>query len=447
MTRTRLLPPLLAALLALSPAARAQPQPQAPAAPSAIETAFEAAERGDLGPAERALATAAGDAATLLRARLAAARHDPAVARDPALARLAGSGDRRLRDAALAILTSASFAASDYRAAETWGRRLAEAQTARGDAEGAAGTERAWRLAALLAGSPAQAVEGAVREGETAARLDRVGLPRIDVAVNGAAQEAVFDTGANLSVLSAETARRLGVRLLDGASNVGNGVQGTVPIRVGIANRLTIAGTTLRNVPFLIIDDAQLTFPIPGGYDIKAIIGLPVMRALGRMRMAAGAGRFAVLAAAEAQPAEAQPVLANMSASGNNVFVAVAVDGSEVPMHLDTGANPTRLSALYAQAHPDRVAALSRAQIGLASAGGAMRTSVATWPNAPLALAGRTLVLPSLQIALPAAGGPAPRFMGVLGSDVLARFESYTLDFGAMRLELGAPVAAPAAAR
>ena len=199
---------------------------------------------------------------------------------------------------------------------------------------------------------------------------------------------------------------------------------------------------TLRNVPFLIIDDAQLTFPIPGGYDIKAIIGLPVMRMLGRMRMAAGAGRFSVLA-----PAEAQPALPNMSASGNDVFVTVAVDGREVPMHLDTGANPTRLSALYARAHPEAVAALARSRTGLASAGGAVMASVATWPNAPLALAGRTLVLPSLQVALPAATGPAPRFMGVLGSDVLARFESYTLDFRAMRLELGAPAAAAAPAQ
>ena len=39
-----------------------------------------------------------------------------------------------------------------------------------------------------------------------------------------------------------------------------------------------------------------------------------------------------------------------MSASGNNIFVTVAVGGRDVPMHLDTGANPTRLSALYAAA-------------------------------------------------------------------------------------------------
>ncbi|HEV7658923.1 MAG TPA: retropepsin-like aspartic protease [Allosphingosinicella sp.] len=436
MIRTGL--PLLAFLLALSPAARAQ----APASPPALQAAIEAADRGDLGPAERALSAAEGDAAILLRARLAAARFDPAVARDPALARLAKTGEGVLRDAALSILMSASFASGDYRAAEAWGRRLAQAQIARGDAEGAAETEQAWRLAAMLAGSPALAVEGAIGEGSAAARVDRVGLPRIDVAVNGIAQEAVFDTGANLSVLSAESARRLGLRLLDGASNVGNGVQGIVPIRVGIADRLAIAGATLRNVPFLIIDDAQLTFPVPGGYDIKAIVGLPVMRMLGRMRIER-AGRFVLPGPAEAGPAAAP----NISAGGNDLFVTVAVDGQAVPMHLDTGANKSSLSALYARAHPETVAALARRTAGMASAGGARLASVATWPNAPLALAGRTLLLPSLEIGLPSAGGPAPRFIGVLGSDVLRAFESYTLDLHAMRLELGAPVQAAAPAQ
>jgi predicted aspartyl protease len=428
-----------ASLLAGPGAAQAQHAPAAASvqAPTPLEAAFEAAERGDLAAVERMLRTADGDSAILLRARLAASRYDFALLRAPALARLAEAGDRKLRAAALAILTSASFASGDYRAAEGWGRRLAEAQQAAGGAERAAETERVWRLAALLAGRPAQTVEGAIGEGSTAARVDRVGLPRIDVAVNGIIQEAVFDTGANLSVLSTETARRLGVTILDGTSSVGTGVQGTVPIRVGIAERLTIAGATLRSVPFLIIDDANLTFPVPGGYDIKAIIGLPVMRALGRMRVEQ-AGRFVLAAPAEAQPAP------NMAASGNNLFVTVAVDGSIVPMHLDTGANQSRLSALYAAAHPEAVAALPRRTAGMASAGGARMTTVATWADAPLALAGRALRLPRLEIALPAAGGPAPRFMGVLGSDVLRAFESYTLDLRAMRLELGAPVAAPA---
>jgi hypothetical protein len=211
-----------------------------------------------------------------------------------------------------------------------------------------------------------------------------------------------------------------------------------VAVRLGVADRLEIAGAVLRNVPFLIIDDAQLTFPVPGGYDIKAIIGLPVMRALGRVRMEPAAGRFSLL-----PPEEAQTAQPNLVAGAGQVFVTVAVDGRDLPLHLDTGANHSSLSALYAAAYPQRIAALATtSEAHMGSAGGVASARVATWPNAPLALGGRTLLLPALPIALPAPG-PAPRSYGTLGSEALRAFESYTLDFKAMRLELGSPVPAP----
>ena len=61
-------------------------------------------------------------------------------------------------------------------------------------------------------------------------------------------------------------------------------------------------------------------------------------------------------------------------------------------------------------------------------------------------MAGRALRLPTLEIALPAPGGPAPRTYGSLGSAALRLFESYTIDFNAMRLDLGPPVPAEAPA-
>lgn len=415
----------------------------APALPAratdALTEAFDAADRGDLGPLQRASVTARGDAALLIRGRLAIARLDAGPV-DPGLARIAAGRDPERREAALALLTADAFLRGAYRNAARWGRMLAESQAARGDAAGAARSEQQWQTAALLGSHPAQSVEGSVAPNTIPAHTDRVGLPRIDVAVNGQAQEAVFDTGASLSVLSTETARRLGVTVIDGGTRVGNGVQGTVAVRLGVVDRLEIAGAILRNVPFLIIDDSQLTFPVPGGYDIRAIIGLPVMRALGRIRMEPAAGRFSILARDVAQPA--QP---NLFAGAGQVFVAVAIDGHEVPLHLDTGANRTGLSARYAAANPDRVAALSSSQAHMMSAGGAASRQVATWRNAPLALAGRALQIPSLQIALADPGQPAPRDFGTLGSEALRAFESYTLDFRAMRLDVGPPVPRAAA--
>ncbi|MDQ8757304.1 aspartyl protease family protein [Sphingosinicella sp. LHD-64] len=419
---------VLLGALALADVARAQNA-------AALDDLFEAADRGEIAAVAAAARTAPDDdVRTLLAARLAAARDDLGPARPDALRRLAAEGnDPALRRAALSVLSTDAFARGDYAEAERVTLLLEPLVAATGDTEELAELQRLRGVAALLAGQPATRVEGTIAAGSAAARYDRVGLPRIDLAVNGQTQEAVFDTGAALSVLSAETARRLGVTVLDAETEVGNGVQGTVPVRVGIADRLDIAGTTLRNVAFLVIDDAQLSFPqVPGGYDIKAILGLPEMRMLGRLRMEE-AGRLAVL------PGPGAGGDANMTIAGNAMYVDTEMGGRPVPLLLDTGANRSGLSALFAEANPAVIASLATAQTRQASAGGSREQQVATWRDVPVAVGGRTLTLAEVSIALPGQG-PRPRSYGQLGSSLLRRFASYTLDFTAMRLELGAPL-------
>ncbi|HYD13746.1 MAG TPA: pepsin/retropepsin-like aspartic protease family protein [Allosphingosinicella sp.] len=421
------------------PTAQAAPAPARPADP--LDALFEAAGRGETAGLERALADPATgrDRRALLRAALAASRLDPAAAREPALRRLAAGRDPALRRAALRIMTSSAFATGDYAEAARAGRLLAEALSAAGDAHGAEATARTWRLAALLAPHGRSRVAGPVRPGSIVARRDRVGLTRVTFSVNGQPQVAVFDTGAALSVLSASTAARLGVRIEEGATAIGNGVQGNVQTRIGVAPRVEIAGNVLTNVAFLILDDASLNFPqVPGGYDIPAIIGMPEMRALGRIRMEQ-AGRFTVLP--PAAPGEGEEGAANLHAAGNQLFADVSIGGRTVPLLLDTGADRTSLTALYAESEPARIAALRTGQANAASAGGTRVQRFAIWPDAPVALDGRSLTLPQLNIELPGSG-PEPDDNGTLGSDVLRRFESYTLDFRAMRLRLGAPVEA-----
>src|SRR5205085_11501160 len=137
--------------------------------------------------------------------------------------------------------------------------------------------------------------------------------------------------------------------------DVGNSVDSTVPVRVGIVDRLEIAGNVLRNVPVLIIADEALSFTLPTGrYEIKAIVGLPVLRALGRVRIEA-AGRFAVLGAAPAGEAGAQ----NMYGVGDEIYVDVALGGRPVALELDTGAYRTSLTARYAAAMAECVAGLA----------------------------------------------------------------------------------------
>lgn len=402
-----------------------------------VDALFEDASRGELAPIERALARPLpADTAALLRAALAAARYDPAAAAEPALARLAAGRDPALRRAALSVLTSAAFANGDYAEGARAGRLLEAALREGGQTVEAEAVGRTWRLAALLAGRPAPPRAVPV-PASVAATRDVVGMNRLEVVLNGVRQEAVIDTGAGLSVLSAETARRLGVAPLAGGVDVGNSVDSTVAVRVGIVERFEVAGNVLRDVPVLIIEDSALSFALPTGrYEIKAIVGLPQLRALGRVRVEAD--RVSVLAPAAAGDAGAQ----NMHGNGDELYVDVMLGGRPVALVLDTGANRTSLSARYAAANETAVAALGRSSARNAGAGGARVQPVANWTDAPVAVGGQSLTLPSISIALPEPGAAPARLNGTLGQDVLRRMESYTLDFRAMRLSVGAPVAA-----
>ncbi|MES3045594.1 retropepsin-like aspartic protease [Sphingomonas faeni] len=113
---------------------------------------------------------------------------------------------------------------------------------------------------------------------------DKAGLVRAAVVISGLTQNAILDTGANLSVMSASAAKRLGLRIRDGAGRIASPSSGQIVTRVAVADRLVIAGVELAHVASLVMDDAQLSFPIVGGYQIDAIAGFSVFRAVGQTR-------------------------------------------------------------------------------------------------------------------------------------------------------------------
>ena len=435
---------LATALLALGAPSLALAQPHPAAAQGASSTApppwLEAANRGEMAPLMEALRTSRdADERVLLDAQLAASRGE-AVHRRPELARLAASGKPGLARAALTIMSGSAFGQNDYAAAAPAAEALARLLRDAGQGGEADGVERTRALSALLANAPAMRVEGAIAMASTPLSRDAVGLPRIRIGVNGGEDEAVVDTGAALTVLSAETAQRLGVRMLEGDTRVGNGVATTVAVRTGIVDRMTIAGTVLRNVPVLVIDDDQLTFPQANNYRITSIVGLPVLRALQRVKLDEAA--FTVEAA---QPFDASRQ--NLFADSNDLHVPATIGGRRVALFIDTGANQLILTQRFAAAHPDLVAELTTRDLRTASAGGARSQRSAVWTGQELTVGGRSAIVPAINIALEA-DDLAREHAGVLSSSALRRFRSHTFDFKAMRLELGEPLpAAPAAPR
>lgn len=423
---------LVLLLAAPSPAAIAPAQTA-----SAIDAAalIDGAATGDTSALEAALASTRDPAqAALLRARIAASRLDEAEA-DRALDAWFASGDADLRRRAIALGLRADVAANagDYARARTATEQwLALPVAARRGHEGES-MEQGLGVAKILEAAPRQRRIGGT-PGAIPTTRDKGGLVLGNVTVNGIGQAAVFDTGANLSVASASTAKKLGLRMLDGNASVATSSSAGIPTRLAIADRLTIAGVELANVIFLVLDDSQLTFPVPGGYSIDAIIGFPVFRALGRVRFDRDGG----FAAGEA----AGPVAArdNLRAAGADLYVRARLDGVGAALHLDTGATHSVLLQRFAKANAARLTGLATGQRRLAGAGGAVVTQPTLhWTAVPFDAGGRRLTLPTIDVVTDLAGMNDADRQGVLGQDVLGRFASYTIDFDTMGFALGEP--------
>ena len=371
----------------------------------------------------------------LLKARLAALRLDTRAA-NRALTEYVAARDPDLRRQAIAstIRANIDFAAGDYaRSAlslEAW-LRVPEQFRQRGDATGNAET---LAVARLLASEPRQSLDGKAF-GTTPTLRDRAGLVRASATINGLVQEAVLDTGANLSVVSASTAKRLGLRILDGAATVGNSTNEHLATKVAIADRLTIAGATLSHVAFLVLDDAQLAFPIEGGYRIDAIIGFPVFRALARVRFDRSGGIATGTAAGPSENTD------NLRAEGSDLYVLARVNGIQTALHLDTGATTSSLTSRFAKLHASLVAGLEVASTQVMGAGAkAITRRTAAWKPAAISIGGRTIEFPQIEVSLDPPAGAQERRSGVIGQDVLSGFQSYVVDFDSMSIDLGAPL-------
>lgn len=358
-------------------------------------------------------------------ARLAAARLDLPSVRIAVAEATRRRTPARLRAIALATEAGAAFACGDY--------ALAAADSAAWMAlpEGTdpihkSGDIRQLRVVAeQLASTPRQTL-ARKRTGSVPTWRDKATLLRAGILIEGRRQEVVIDTGANLSVITESTARALGLSVSGGAS-VRSSSRTAVPVRLAIAKRLDIAGSTFRNVAFLVMNDADLRLPLPGGYSIPAIIGFPVLRALGRVT-------FTPAGFTTDRGPRAAMVGPNIVASGSDLFVMTQVNGVRVPLHLDSGASSTTLGPRFAAEHPALVAGLTRRTVRSAGAGGATEATASVLKDAVIAVGGVTTRLASVDVDPASADGAGS--YGAIGQDILRSASSYTIDFKEMWLSL-----------
>ena len=391
-----------------------------------LDEALRAARYGDVGPISAAVAHIRDPAVVALaQLEIAAAELDPPAVRHALNAYLASHDRNPVRRARVwALATSTSFTLGDYATAADAGARWCGALKQADPWHEAADAAQVQALAALLAKAPPMRVAsaGGVAAGTT---RDAAGLIRANAMIDGVTQPSVLDTGADLSTISASAAARLHLHMIDGAASVSSTTRQAVPIRIGIADEVSLAGFTFRNVAFLVLDDSELRIPLANGYAIDAIIGAPLFRAMGSVTFTGDS----LVPALPTDPARSSA----LRMSGGAMFVALRVGSIPLALHLDTGASASALSPEFAREHAGIVAGLRQTDQHVAGAGGISAIKAAHWRNVPVTLGGIPTTLPDLGIVLQGPAGATDWTLGTIGQDLLGRFRSYTIDFREMR--------------
>ena len=282
------------------------------------------------------------------------------------------------------------------------------------------------KLYAALADIPPQSVTF----GENVpvrATFNDLGSWNVPVDVNGREGQWILDTGANWSTLSAGEAERLGLEIRESDAFVGGSTGKRNALRLAVANDLRIGRAHLKHVIFLVLSDDSL-FISPLKYQIHGILGLPVIRALRRVGIAAN-GDLRI------EPGRAARGTPNLFFDGLSPILEIRHDDRRMQMFLDTGANASLLYRSFRSAlTTDEIAGLTAREEQTGGAGEILVRRTEAVRTLRLFVSGRPTNLSDVSLLTTAPEGDARYRDGVLGTDALR--SGFMLDFRAMQLRL-----------
>ena len=217
-------------------------------------------------------------------------------------------------------------------------------------------------------------------------------------------------------------AEAMGARFLPGTVEVGTS---TAPVhgRIAVIDRMQIGGSTIENLPVLVLPDAQLKII---GYTIPGILGLPAMAAYGRVAWIDRGKRLA-LGEVSLPSTHHAPVYWHEQGLGIPIATALGVRGA----HLDTGANASYLRAPgRALLSAEEQAATIDKTVHVGGAGGIVKREQKQLPRFAFTIAGVPIALEKVRIE-----DDNQESAGRIGGDILRQLSLFAIDFERMELE------------
>jgi hypothetical protein len=239
----------------------------------------------------------------------------------------------------------------------------------------------------------------------------------------------VFDTRANISVVTQTYASKLRLRYLPVSYYEGSGITGIrFKTSLAIADSLSIGNILIRHAVFQVVPDSVL-YIAPVDFQINIIVGFPIIEQLNEVHFYKE-GRMEIPARTT------KSELQNMALDGLNPVLALRTeDGDTVNFAFDFGASKTMLFAAYYQKYRQSVLAKAvKTTTEYGGAGGIQRKEVLTLPSVVLFLGSKKAVLDSVDV-LSEKVFAEETFYGNIGQDFIGQFRKLVLNFRDMYIK------------
>ncbi len=251
---------------------------------------------------------------------------------------------------------------------------------------------------------------------------DMANFINVNTKLNDTTVNLVFDSGANLSVIQRSIAEALGYEIIDCNMIANFGTGKAVICDIAVADSIVIGNKTIKNVVFLVIDDAEVTFD-EAGYEINGIIGFPIIRALNEIQ-------FTKEQHLRVPELPTDYALNNLCNEDLMPTVKVNYGDEYLLFGFDTGANATCLySKFYEKYKTDIDSTYKRQDFSYASGGGKVTFASFVIDSLKIEIAGQTQLLESIQLHADKIGTGDYRH-GNLGQDFMNQFETMIISFG-----------------
>lgn len=258
-------------------------------------------------------------------------------------------------------------------------------------------------------------------------RRDLAGLINIPVRFADSTFDFVFDTGANLSVITESYARKTSLRMLNVRFKVEaiTGLQ--VYAKLGIADELKMGNIIVRNAVFMVFPDSALSFA-RGLYTIKGIIGFPIIEQLQEIRI--NKNTMTVPQTATDRN------LRNFGVDELLPVISVGYKTDTLAFTFDTGAQFTFLNEPFYRNYKPLIDSAGKSfEMQIGGAGGITKTKAYRLPQIEITVAGQPAVLKDVAVKTSSTSPKDKLYYGNFGQDIMNQFKEMVISFQYMYVD------------